>query len=99
MAAARSAQTVAPTAIYTAVLSGGSSSLLGDATMGFVAASASVTNNSLILCHVTLTCNGAFIFTLNAYSSGCISDLCVVLSKSAFKAVQIAGSSSRYGYF
>jgi hypothetical protein len=72
--AAIKAQAVAPSATYKLVLSGGGSSLFGNAVLGFVAASASVTNNSEILFHVTLTCNGAFIFRFKVYSSGCISD-------------------------
>ena len=85
--AAINAQAVAPNATYIPVLSGGSSSLFGNAVLGFVAASASVINSSLMLFHVTLTCNGAFMFRPIVYSSGCFSDLCMVLSWSAFNAV------------
>jgi hypothetical protein len=78
--AAISAQAVAPNATYILVLSGGSSSLFGKAVLGFVAASANVTNSSLMLFHVTLTWRGAFMFNAMVYSSGCFSDLWVVLS-------------------
>jgi hypothetical protein len=67
MNAAMAAQAVAPIAIYKLVLSGGSSSLLGNAVLGFVAASARVTNSSLMLFHVTLTCKGAFIINAAVY--------------------------------
>lgn len=95
--AANAAQVVAPNAIYKLVRSG-ASSVFGNAVLGFVAASASATNSSLILCHVTLTCSGADIFSAAVYASGCSSLLCVVLSQSALSAVYIAGSSSSCGY-
>jgi hypothetical protein len=99
MNAAAAAQAVAPKAIYRLVLSGASSSLFGNAELGFVAASARVTNNSLMLFQVTLTWSGAFIMRFAVYASGCVSLRCVVLSRSAFNATYTFGRSSRCGYF
>lgn len=75
-----------PAAIYRFVLSTGSGSVLGDAVFGYSAASAIVANSSEILVQLALTCIGADIPSARVYSSGCRSERCVVLSRSALSA-------------
>lgn len=67
MNAATAAQVVAPRARYRLVLSGGGSSLFGNAVLGFVAASAKATKSSPILFHLTLTWSGVLIIKLEVY--------------------------------
>ena len=71
---------VTPAAMYRLVRSTGSGSVRGLAEPGYSAASAMLTNSSEMEVHAALTCNGADMPSARVYSSGCKSNLCVVLS-------------------